>query len=177
MLIYTDAMSVKMSNSGIIVSPDPKLVISRSDRTRAEILNAAFRFLWSHPFRDMTVDELTKQTSVSRPSFYNYFTDTFDLVESMLATLESEILSGANPWLIDDGDPVALLHESLAAEVQTCYRCGPFLKAVTDAGGSNAHLEAGWYGVLERFDNARRVLRMRVLLNLQRSGAWPDRII
>ena len=153
-LLISDVMSVKMLNSGIIVNPDPKLVIRRSDHTRAEILNAAFRFLWSHPFRDMTVDELTKQTSVSRPSFYNYVTDTYDLVESMLATLESEILAGASPWLIDEGDPVALLHVSLAAEVKTCYRCGPFLKAVTDAGGSNAQLEAGWYGMLERFDNA-----------------------
>ena len=147
-------MSIKMSNSGITVSPDPKLIIGQYDRTRAEILNAAFRFLWSHPFRDMTVDKLTKQTSVSRTSFYTYFTDTFDLVKSMLATLESEILAGASPWLIDDGDPVALLHESLVAEVQTCYRCGPFLKAVTDAGGSDAHLETGWYGMLDRLDSA-----------------------
>lgn len=147
-------MSVKMSNSGIIVAPDPKLVIGQSERTRAEILNAAFRFLWSRPFRIMTVDDLMKQTSISRPSFYNYFTDTCDLVESLLATLESEILTGTSSWLCDDGDPVALLHESLAAEVQTCYRCGPFLKAVTDAAGGNANLEAAWYEMLERFDNA-----------------------
>jgi hypothetical protein len=101
----------------------------------------------------MPLSDSCGRTSVSRSCFYNYFTDTFDLAESLLSTLESEILAGASPWLIDHGDPVALLHQSLVAEVQTCYRCGPFLKAVTDAGGSDAHLEAGWYGMLERFDD------------------------
>lgn len=147
-------MSAKLSASGIVVAPAPTQKIGQSESTRAEILNAAFRFLWSRPFRDMTVNNLMEQTSVSRPSFYNYFADTHELMESLLAILESDILEGTNPWLSDEGDPVELLHESLAAEVHICYRCGPFLKAVTDAAGTDARVEAGWYGMLDRFDNA-----------------------
>jgi AcrR family transcriptional regulator len=128
-------MSAKLSASGVVIKAAPTKVIGRSERMRAEILNAAFRFLWSRPFRDMTVNNLMEQTSVSRPSFYNYFADTHELMESLLAILE-------------------LLHESLAAEVHICYRCGPFLKAVTDAAGTDARVEAGWYGMLDRFDNA-----------------------
>jgi AcrR family transcriptional regulator len=104
----------------------------------------------------MTVNKLMDQTSVSRSSFYNYFSDTHELIESLLEILESDILQGANPWLTDDGDPVALLHQSLTAEVHVCYRCGPFLKAITDAAGTDARLEAGWYGMLGRFDDAVR---------------------
>ena len=147
-------MSAKLSASGVVIKAAPTKVIGRSERMRAEILNAAFRFLWSRPFRDMTVNNLMEQTSVSRPSFYNYFADTHELMESLLAILESDILEGTNPWLSDEGDPVELLHESLAAEVHICYRCGPFLKAVTDAAGTDARVEAGWYGMLDRFDNA-----------------------
>jgi AcrR family transcriptional regulator len=143
-------MSAKLSASGVVIKAAPTQIIGRSERMRAEILNAAFRFLWSRPFRDMTVNNLMEQTSVSRPSFYNYFADTHELMESLLAILESDI----NPWLSDEGDPVELLHESLAAEVHICYRCGPFLKAVTDAAGADARVEAGWYGMLDRFDNA-----------------------
>jgi AcrR family transcriptional regulator len=132
-------MSAKLSASGVVIKAAPTKVIGRSERMRAEILNAAFRFLWSRPFRDMTVNNLMEQTSVSRPSFYNYFADTHELMESLLAIL---------------GDPVELLYESLAAEVHICYRCGPFLKAVTDAAGTDARVEAGWYGMLDRFDNA-----------------------
>lgn len=147
-------MSAKLSASGVVIKAAPTQVTGRSERMHAEILNAAFRFLWSHPFRDMTVNNLMEQTSVSRPSFYNYFADTHELMESLLAILESDILEGTNPWLSDEGDPVELLHESLAAEVHICYRCGPFLKAVTDAAGTDARVEAGWYGMLDRFDNA-----------------------
>jgi AcrR family transcriptional regulator len=146
-------MSAKLSASGIIVEPAPTQKIGQSESRRAEILNAAFTFLWSRPFREMTVNRLMVQTSVSRASFYNYFADTHELMESLLTILESDILAGVNPWLADEGDPVALLHESLAAEVQICYRCGPFLKAVTDAAGEDARVEAGWYGLLARFDD------------------------
>ncbi|MEN8688405.1 MAG: TetR/AcrR family transcriptional regulator [Desulfuromonadales bacterium] len=151
--LFSDVMSAKLTNAGITVKP-ASTKTGRSENTRAEIMNAAFRFLWSHPFREMTVDKLMEQTSVSRPSFYNYFVDTHELIESLLAILESDILQGANPWLSDEGDPVALLHQSLATEVLVCYRCGPFLKAVTDAAGTDARLEAGWHGMLERFDDA-----------------------
>jgi AcrR family transcriptional regulator len=154
MLVYTDAVSVKLSNSGIIFEPERVRLVGRTERTRAEILNAAFKFLWSRPFRDMTVENLMAQTSVSRPSFYNYFADPHELMESLLAILEADILAGVNPWLTDDGDPVALLHTSLATEVRICYQCGPFLKAVTDAAATDARVEAGWYGLLGRFDDA-----------------------
>ena len=149
-------MSAELSNSGLIVQPEPTPKIGKAERTRAEILNAALTFLWSRPFREMTVENLMEQTSVSRASFYNYFEDPYDLIESLLVILESDILQGANPWLSDDGDPVALLHQSLAAEVHVCYKCGPFLKAITDAAGTDARLEAEWYGMLERFDDAVR---------------------
>jgi AcrR family transcriptional regulator len=147
-------MSAELSASGIVVKPDPTQTIGRSERTRAKILDAAFRFLWSHSFRDLTVNRLMGLTSISRSSFYNYFADTHELMESLLAILESDVLAGVNPWLCDEGDPVSLLHESLAAEVRICYRCGPFLKAVTDAAGTDVRVEAGWYEMLDRFDDA-----------------------
>jgi AcrR family transcriptional regulator len=102
----------------------------------------------------MTVQSLMATTSITRSAFYRHFKDVPDLVETLLMTLESEILEGASPWLTDDGDPVALLYESLAAEVRICYRRGPFLKAVSDAAGTDAHLEAGWNRFLDRFDDA-----------------------
>jgi AcrR family transcriptional regulator len=146
-------MSAKLTASGIVVEPMPVRKIGRRENTRAEILNSAFKFLWSYPFRDMTVAKLMEQTSVSRAAFYNHFEDPYELMESLLAILESDILEGANPWLTEDGDPVALLHESLAAEVDICYRCGPFMKAVHDAAAIDIRVESAWYGFLGRFDD------------------------
>ena len=147
-------MSHTRSTERLIAEPEPRLKIGRAERTHAEILDAAFEFLWSHPYRDMTVNSLMATTSISRSAFYRYFKDVHELMENLLMRLESEILEGASPWLADDGDPVALLYESLAAEVRTCYRSGPFLKAVSDAAGNDSRQEAAWNGFIDRFDGA-----------------------
>ena len=147
-------MSSNKSNRRPVVEPEPIARIGRAERTRAEILDAAFEFLWSHPFRDMTVDALMAMIPPSRTAFYKYFDDIHALMAEMLKRLETEILDGVNPWLSDDGDPVALLYESLAAEVQVGYRYGPFIKAISDASGTNANVEDQWNWLLDRFDDA-----------------------
>jgi AcrR family transcriptional regulator len=147
-------MSKEPSTRRLIARPQPTERVGRSERTRAEILDAAFEFLWSRPFREMTVSSLMEQTSQSRSAFYHHFEDLYQLMESLLDLLEAEILEIAAPWLNEDGDPVAMLYESLAAEVRICYRHGPFLKAVTDAAATDAQLEDGWNRLLDRFDDA-----------------------
>jgi len=102
----------------------------------------------------MTVNSLMATTSISRSAFYRYFDDIHELMQALLTRLESEILEGASPWLSENGDPVALLYESLAAEVRICYRHGPFIKAISDAAGTNAQLEDEWNWFLDRFDDA-----------------------
>jgi len=149
-----DTVSHPRATKRLVAEPEPIPRIGRSERTRAEILDAAFEYLWSRPFRDMTVNSLMATTSISRSAFYRYFDDIHELMQALLTRLESEILEGASPWLSENGDPVALLYESLAAEVRICYRHGPFIKAISDAAGTNAQLEDEWNWFLDRFDDA-----------------------
>ena len=152
--IFFDTVSRKYSKTQLVIDPEPTLKIGRPERARAEILNAALRFLWSQPFRNLTVNKLMEDTSISRAAFYYHFADIHELMETLLQTFESEIMAGASPWFEDAGDPVALLHQSLAAEARLCYNRGPMLKAITDAAGNDAQLEQAWYGLLDRFDDA-----------------------
>jgi len=149
-----DTVSHSRAINRLFAEPEPIPKIGRSERTRAEILDAAFEFLWSRPFRDMTVNALMAMTSISRSAFYRHFDDIHGMMQALLTRLESEILEGVSPWLSDGGDPVALLCESLATEVRICYRHGPFIKAISDAAGTNAHLEDEWNWFLDRFDDA-----------------------
>lgn len=147
-------MSATKSSKRPTFEPVPVPRFGRAEQTRSDILDAAFEFLWSRPFRDMTVNALMATTRIGRSAFYKYFDDINALMQALFRKVESEILEGASPWLSDDGDPVALLHESLAAEVRICYRHGPFLKAVSDAAGANARLEDEWNWFLDTFDEA-----------------------
>ena len=62
--------------------------IGKSERTRAAILDAALEFIWTHPFRDMTVNALMAPTGLSRSAFYQYFNDLHDLMETLLGMLK-----------------------------------------------------------------------------------------
>ena len=154
MSVIRDTVLPQRATKRLFAEPEPIPRIGRSERTRAEILDAAFEFLWSRPFRDISVNSLMATTSISRSAFYRHFQDIHELMEALLKRLESELLEGVSPWLSDDGDPVALLYESLAAEVRICYRHGPFIKAISDAAGTNAQLEDEWNWFLNRFDDA-----------------------
>jgi len=144
----------KHPSSPLRVSPQPAHRIAKSDRTRAAILNAALDFLWSRPFREMTVASLMSSTSVSRAAFYQYFSDLHEVMDALLDILQEEILAAAAPWISGVGDPVALIQETLARLVRVCHRRGPFLRAVTDAATSDPRLEEAWRQFLGEFDDA-----------------------
>lgn len=148
-------MSLSRLNTSILANiPSPALKPRKSEQTRTEILEAALDFLWTHPFRDLTVNELMSRTSAGRSAFYQYFDDLYGLIEALLCGLEASILHVASPWLQGEGDAVALLKESLTGLVQVCYDGGPILKAVSDAAVSDERLEKEWKRFLGRFDDA-----------------------
>ena len=144
----------KQPSAPLQVSPQPALKLGKSERTRAAILNAAFDFIWSHPFRDMTIGSLMAETGVSRSAFYQHFEGRHELMEALLDLLQDEIFDVTAPWVAAVGDPVALLRESLAGLARVGYRRGPLLRAVTDAAATDERLEAAWKEFLGRFDDA-----------------------
>jgi len=144
--------------------------LRKADRSRAQILDAALDFLWSHPFREMTVGTLMASTALSRPAFYQYFRDVHELMEALLDDLEQEILSVADPWFTGTGDAIERLHESLAGLVRVCHERGPFLRAVADAAPSDERLDHAWTAFLGRFDDA---VAARIEAD-QHQGLIPD---
>jgi len=145
---------IKQSLSPLHVSPQPTLKIGKSERTRAAILNAALDFLWSNPFRDMTVSSLMAATGVSRSAFYQYFKDRHEVMERLLNILQGEIYDVAENWLTGVGDPVALLSETVTGLVRLLHQRGPIVRAVADAAPSDRRLERAWLQFLGEFDDA-----------------------
>jgi len=135
---------MKNSSSPLQVSPQPTLKIGKSERTRAAILNSALDFVWTHPFRDMTVNSLMGPTGVGRSAFYHYFKDLHEVMEILLARVKDEATAVTGPWFSGVGDPVVLLSESLDGVVDLCYHRGPILRAIDDAAATDKRLEKTW---------------------------------
>ena len=134
--------------------PRNRPALRKSERTRQAILDAALTFLWTHPFRDLTVGELMSLAGTSRPAFYQYFEDLHGLMEALLHAIEEDIFDVATPWLQGEGDPLPLLEQSLEGLVRVCYQQGPILRAVSDAAPMDERLEKAWTDFLKDFDDA-----------------------
>jgi AcrR family transcriptional regulator len=117
-------------------------------------MDSAIEFIWSHPFRDLTVGKLMTLAGLSRSAFYQYFKDLHDLMQALLDMLRDEVFAVTGPWFQGNGDPIALLNESLAGLVDVCYRLGPILKAADDAAASDEQLEKAWHLFKKQFDDA-----------------------
>ena len=117
-------------------------------------MDSAVRLLWKRPFRDLTVGELMAGTSLSRPSFYQYFATLHELIESLFGDLEILLHNTADPWINGEGEPIAALRKSLGGTVQTCVEHGPILRAVAEAAPFDRRLERVWATYYQRWDEA-----------------------
>lgn len=150
--IFIDGMSEKFISLAMPRGSAPSL--RKSERTRQALLDGAEAFLWTHSFRDLSVAKLTSPIGASRPTFYQYFSDLHNLMETLLAGIGADIFAAANPWLEGDGDPVRLLEESLDGLVRVCYERGPIVRAVSEASVTDERLERAWADFLGQFDDA-----------------------
>lgn len=136
------------------VVPESVLKVGKSDRTRAAIMDSAIEFIWTHPFRDLTVGKLMTSAGLSRSAFYQYFNDLHDLMESLLNMLLNEVFAVTGSWFEGVGDPIALLKDSLSGLVDVCYTFGPILRATDEAAAYDKQLEKAWKKFVGQFDDA-----------------------
>ena len=127
-------------------------------------MDSAVRLLWKRPFRDLTVGELMAGTSLSRPAFYQYFTDVHDLIVSLLRDIEAIMHQTANPWISGEGKPIAALRESNRGVVETCVKHGPIIRAIVEAAPLDERLEQAWKSFMERWDDA---VEAQIVANIQ----------
>ncbi len=67
---------------------------ARAQGTRAGILDAAFEVLSERGFTAASVDEIAARASVSRPTFYAYFSDKIAVTMALSDRLEKEVERG-----------------------------------------------------------------------------------
>jgi TetR/AcrR family transcriptional regulator, ethionamide resistance regulator len=145
-----------------------------------EILDAAERFLRTRPLRELTIDEVMADTSLSRPAFYVYFKDRHELVLRLIQELGAELFEMSDRWLKSDpnDDPRAALREALDGVVDAYARHGAVLRAIADASADDPTVEAAYRGLVERFiqataDHIRTETRAGVIqgLNAKRTAS------
>lgn len=132
----------------------------KPEEAERAILAAARSFLEERPFREMTVEEVMVRTGLSRPAFYAYFRDRYDLVTRLLEGIGGLLFAVDWRWLSGDasgGREAAseVLADALSRGSETFFQYGPVLKAIADAAAQDARVEEVYrYGLIRRFTEA-----------------------
>src|SRR5918997_4555822 len=124
------------------------------------ILAAARAFLEEHPFREMKVEDVMARTGLSRPAFYAYFEDRYELVTRLLEGFGGLLFAVDRRWLA--GNPAsgrdasaATLAEALRLGAETFERYGPVLRAISDAAGYDGRVEEVYrFGLISRLTSS-----------------------
>jgi TetR/AcrR family transcriptional regulator, ethionamide resistance regulator len=139
------------------------------------ILVAGREFLEEHPFREMTVEGVMVRTGLSRPAFYAYFKDRYDLVTRLLEGVGGLLFALDWRWLSgtanEDRDRAReVLVDALRAGSRTFVEYGSVLRAISDAAGYDARVEEVYRGgLIERLIAA---VAARIARDIE-SGATP----
>jgi len=137
----------------------------RPEEAERAILSAARAFLEERPFREMTVEGIMVRTGLSRPAFYAYFRDRYEVVTRLLESIGGLLFALDWRWLSGgEGEEEAreVLIDALRAGSRTFLEYGPVLRAIADAAGYDARVEQVYrYGLIERLVGAvaRRISR------------------
>ena len=126
----------------------------RPEEAERAILAAARAFLEERPFREMTVEGVMVRTGLSRPAFYAYFRDRYEVVTRLLEGIGGLLFALDWRWLSGgeiEEEAREVLVEALRAGSRTFVEYGPVLRAIADAAGYDAKVEQAYrYGLIER---------------------------
>ena len=110
--------------------------------------------LWKRPIRDLSIASIMDGTGLSRPAFYQYFSNVHSLIEQLLADLEVELVAAATPWFTASGDSKPALRISLGGIIAVCVENGPVFRAISESAPLDPRLEIAWADFLGRWDDA-----------------------
>src|SRR5215211_980214 len=126
----------------------------RPEEAERTILAAGRAFLEERPFREMTVEGVMVRTGLSRPAFYAYFRDRYELVTRLLGGIGGLLFALDWRWLSGgevEEEAREVLVDALRAGSQTFVEYGSVLRAIADAAGYDARVEQVYrYGLIER---------------------------
>jgi TetR/AcrR family transcriptional regulator, ethionamide resistance regulator len=131
----------------------------RPEEAERTILAAARAFLEEHPFRELTVERVMARTGLSRPAFYAYFRDSYDVVTRLLEGIGGLLFAVDRRWLtgVEGGREEAreVLVEALRGGAETFVRHGRVLRAIADAASQDPKVEEVYrFGLIERLIEA-----------------------
>jgi AcrR family transcriptional regulator len=97
----------------------------RRERTRQEILEAAWRLAERDGIAHLSLRELAREVGMRAPSLYTYFPSKAAIFDAMFAQGYRELLDAENGMLMDPDDPAGSLEHTIVEFLRFCQASIP----------------------------------------------------
>jgi TetR/AcrR family transcriptional regulator, ethionamide resistance regulator len=121
-------------------------------RSRDELLSAAERLLERTPLHSITVQDILREATVSRRTFYIYFSSKFDVIAALLARTLDEMLDGSEDYFkrSSPAEGPGLL-QTLRVFGKAWHDHAAVMNAVVEHSHAVPELESLWRSYVDRF--------------------------
>jgi AcrR family transcriptional regulator len=126
----------------------------RHRQSRRSIIEAALTLAEDAPFRDVTVDQISRTAGVSRTAFYLYYRDKGELLMEAVEEVAAALYEQADRWWHGEGEPAELVRDAVAGVARVWAGQARVLRAVTEASTYDEEVREFWVGVVGRFVTA-----------------------
>ena len=160
-------------------APNAQAPARRRRRSREaaslEIVAAAEAFLREQPFRELSVEEVMARTSLSRPSFYVYFRDRYELLLRLVEEIGADLMEMASRWFEGGGEPAQDVRHALEGVVAVYRDHGLTMRAISDASSVDPAVERVYEDLIHSFVDATAAhLADEIAAGRRRPLADPD---
>lgn len=91
---------------------------SRSEITRAKLVDAAIEEFWLNGFHETKVSDIVERAGISQPAFYMYFRSKDAIYESLVQRVQNELLAIVNATVIPPDLSRQAMMDSLRATIE-----------------------------------------------------------
>ena len=111
----------------------------------------------------MTVDDLMARTGLSRPSFYEYFRDRYDLAMKLVRKMLAEMFPISDRWFSGGGDPAENLARGFEGLIAVYREHRHLMRALSDAAVQDAKVARAYELFVDRLtESTARYIRAEI---------------
>jgi AcrR family transcriptional regulator len=120
-------------------------------QARRQIIEAALTLAEDTPFKDLTVDQISRLAGVSRTAFYIHYRDKGELLMEAVEEVAAALYEQADRWWHGEGEPAELVRDAVGGVARVWESQARVLSAVTEAATYDEEVREFWVGVVGRF--------------------------
>jgi TetR/AcrR family transcriptional regulator, ethionamide resistance regulator len=108
------------------------------------------------PYPELSIERIATRAGISRTAFYFYFRDRREVLMRVCEGVSERLWVEADRWWSGEGEDPAELRVALASVVALYTEHGALLRAVIEAGSTDAEIARFWQELTGRFVEATR---------------------